>query len=152
MRKLSLPVAGGEAPARVDAARRQLGGRAQSDDGVGDLVGFADERGQARVGVVLFVAGDDLSVWTPTSGIVRPLHRSETAPADTVVPADLAAVAEAARRFARLAEGERVRYRDAGGEGEGVLVEKCRFGALIARSDGSIVAVGFARVGLADSN
>ena len=36
--------------------------------------------------------------------------------------------------------------RDGESEGVGKLVEKCRFGAVVARDDGSLVAVGFARV------
>jgi hypothetical protein len=144
-RKFSLPVAGPAAPSRLDAARARLGGRAASDAGVGDLVGFVDEGGQGRLGVTLFVRGDELSVWT-SAGFVRQLPRAETRAVDAAIPADLAKVSEAARRFAQLAEGDRVACRDGESEGVGKLVEKCRFGAVVARDDGSLVAVGFARV------
>jgi hypothetical protein len=145
-RKISLPVAGPPRPTPVDAARAKLGGRERSDPGAGDLVAFTDDAAQSRLGVTLFVRGDTLFVWTP-AGFVRELPRAATQAVDAAIPAELTSIAESARAFAALNEGDRVQYRDATGVGEGTLAEKCRFGALVARDDGSVVAIGFARVG-----
>jgi len=54
------------------------------------------------------------------------------------------------RLFATLKEGQRVRFAEKDGSaGElsvGMLVEKCRYGALVAKDDGRILAVGFRRL------
>ena len=55
---------------------------------------------------------------------------------------ELAHVAEDARAFAALEEGARVVF---DGDVTGKLVEKCRWGGLVARDDGRIFAVGFRR-------
>lgn len=142
-----LPLTTGDAGIRptVDAARKKLGGRASTEAGAGDVVAFADERGLARVGVVLFVRGEDLDVWID-GGLVRRVRRRETRSPDGAVPPALAAIAIDARRFADLAEGQRVLYRHEEAVGEGALVEKCRFGTLVERADGAVIAVGFRRV------
>jgi hypothetical protein len=137
----SLPIVEVSRSPTVDAARKRLGGRGESDAGAGDLVAF----GSDQLGVVLFVKGDDLEVWID-DGLVRRLGRGATRAADAVVSKQLADIADAARAFAQLAEGARVRYRDDVRIAEGTLVEKCRFGALVERADGSIVAVGFRRL------
>jgi hypothetical protein len=54
-------------------------------------------------------------------------------------------VALDARAFADLREGQRVGYHHEGRLGEGTLVEKCRFGGLVERGDGTIVGVAFRR-------
>ncbi len=62
-------------------------------------------------------------------------------------PATLAPAAQAARRFADLAEGERVTFLAPDGRlAQGLLFEKCRFGALVARDDGAVLGVGFQRL------
>ena len=62
--------------------------------------------------------------------------------------ADSPSVAEqAVARWASLRERQFVECRGKDGAWfEAYLVEKCRFGALVAREDGSIVAVGFEAV------
>ncbi len=127
--------------------RKKLGGRAATEEGAGEVVRFVDERGGERLGVVLFVRGGDLDVWVP-GDFVRRLARGEVSPADSALPAEVAGVAADARGFGGLGEGQRVSYgtREGERESEGALVEKCRFGALIARPDGSVVGVGFRRV------
>jgi hypothetical protein len=146
-KKHSLPIADAPRSPTVDAARKRLGGRGESDPGAGDLVAFDGD----RLGVVLFARGDDLEVWID-DGLVRRVRRGETRAADAVVSKQLASIADAARAFADLAEGTRVRFRDEVRTEGGTLVEKCRFGALIEREDGSIVAVGFRRVSAAETN
>jgi hypothetical protein len=54
----------------------------------------------------------------------------------------LSEIAEDARAFAALAEGQNVMFDESI---HGRLVEKCRWGGLVARDDGRIFAVGFRR-------
>ena len=142
-----MPIADAPRSPTVDAARKRLGGRGESDPGAGDLVAFEGD----RLGVVLFVKGEDLEVWID-DGLVRRIRRGSTRAADAAISKQLSDVADVARSFANLSEGARVRYRDDVRTAEGTLVEKCRFGALIERADGSIVAVGFRRVVAGETN
>ncbi len=127
----------------VDAVRKRLGGRARSDPGVGALVTLRN----GGMGIVLFVRGDDLEVWVD-AGLVRRVQRQDTAAADGAIDRDLFEVASDARAFAELAEGDRVTFEQDGAPrpSEGVLVEKCRFGALVETSSGAVVGVGFRRI------
>ena len=62
-------------------------------------------------------------------------------------PSALSTIAADAHVFARLAEGQPVRYADdSGGLLGGKLIEKCRYGALVVRDDGAVVAVGFRKL------
>ena len=148
-RRLFLPLADGNPRANptVDAVRKRLGGRASTEPGPGELVAVASDRGAARTGVVLFVQGDDLDVWLD-GGVVRRTRRSRIAPVSEVseVGEALLSIAHAARIFAALAEGQRVQYSHEDGVGEGALVEKCRFGALVERGDGTVLGIGFRRL------
>jgi hypothetical protein len=145
-KRLFLPLAvGATARPTVDAVRRRLGGRASTEAGAGEVVNFHDERGHLRTGVVVFVRGDDLDVWLE-GDLVRRQRRAEVRPADGVMPEAVVAVARDALGFARLSEGQRVRYHSGEGLGEGALVEKCRFGALVERADRAVLGVGFRRV------
>jgi hypothetical protein len=142
-----LPVAG--PPPSLDAVRRRLGGRAATDAGAGDLV-RVELAGTEKVGVVLFALGDEVQVWLDTGlprGLVKRTRRELTLPHEGPPPSELASVADDARVFGSLREGERVRYQPAPGTfGEGTLVEKCRFGGLLVRDDGVVVGVGFRRL------
>jgi len=146
-RRFSLPISLGarSRPPTVDEVRKRLGGRASTDTGAGELVYLSTERGIERVGVVLFARGDELDVCVE-SGVVRRIKRASTRPADTTVSEELLSMACDARAFAALRENQRVLYSHASGTGEGVLVEKCRFGALIERSDGAVIGASFRRV------
>lgn len=144
-RKFSLPLADAAPKPTVDAMRKRLGGRASTEAGAGDPVVIAGEGGIERPGVVLFVRGEDLDVWTE-DGFVRRTRRSQTRPLRTALSKDLASIAGDAKVFGGLHEGERVRYQEDSGLCEGILIEKCRFGALIERDDHSIVGVGFRRM------
>jgi len=152
-RKLSLPLTltAARLPT-VDVVRKRLGGRASTEDGAGELVTMITERGLERLGVVLFVRGEELDVWTD-GGVVRRARREALRPApSTGSPLDddarkrLLAVAREAQGFAALAEGQQVNYHHERGVGEGTLVEKCRFGGLVQRADGAVLAVGFRRL------
>jgi len=154
-RKLFLPLTpSGARPPTVDAVRKRLGGRASTEPGAGELVSLVTERGIERVGVVLFVRGEDLDVWTD-GDVVRRARRASLRPpppgpederADAALRRELLAVACDARSFAELNEGQRVEYQHEDGIGEGTLVEKCRFGGLIQRADGAVIGAGFRRI------
>jgi hypothetical protein len=146
-RKLSLPLFSPPSAAlpTVDAMRKQLGGRASTEPGAGDAVTLVTDGGARMTGVVLFVRGEDLDVWVEHN-MVRRARRASTAPLDAPLPRDLAPIAADVRVFAELSEGQRVRYLDGDRVGEGTLVEKCRFGALIERDDGKLLGLGFRRL------
>jgi hypothetical protein len=145
--RLSLPMifADAKAPPNVDVIRKRLGGRTSTEAGAGELVSLPVAKGSSKVGVVLHVKGDELDVWVD-AGLVRRTLRARTGPAFGTAPAELTAVARDARVFAALQEGQRVRYEHEEGLDEATLVEKCRFGALLLRSDGILVGVGFRRL------
>jgi hypothetical protein len=107
------------------------------------VVGLAGLDGP-RAGVVLFVRGDQLDVWLH-GDVVRRVRRLDVRPAGEEEARELLPVARDAVAFAALREGERVHYVHQGGMGEGALVEKCRFGGLVERADGTVVGVGFRR-------
>lgn len=141
-RRLFLPLAT-PAPPRlptVDAVRKRLGGRASTDPGAGEVVSLRD----ARTGVILFVRGEQVDVWLD-GDVVHRVRRADIRPAGEGAARDLLAVARDARAFAELREGQRVGFQHEGGLGEGALVEKCRFGGLVERPDGTVIGVGFRR-------
>jgi hypothetical protein len=143
-RRLFLPLASPEASTprpTVDAVRKRLGGRASTEPGAGQVVGLRD----GRTGAVVFVRGELLDIWTE-GDVVRRIRRSEALPADGVVPHEVLEVARDACAFGDLKEGQRVAFRQEGTLRDGVLVEKCRFGALVELASGVIVGVAFRRV------
>src|SRR5690242_8897491 len=106
-RRLFLPLAtpGGAARPTVDTIRKKLGGRASTEAGAGEVVSLSTERGE-RTGVVLFVRGEEIDVWTE-GDLVRRVRRAATRPVDGMVSPAVLAVAEDARVFATLREGQR---------------------------------------------
>jgi hypothetical protein len=165
-RRLRLRISPSDAgpAAGVEALRAALGGRQPDGGGTehGSLVtegALATEPGslvtvEGRPGgpvAVLFTEGDDAHLWVG-DGRVRRVNRAWVRPFEGAAPPDVAAIARELRAFASLREGERVCFltgRPADGDGRvetGELVEKCRHGALIARSDGVVLAVGFRRL------
>lgn len=146
-KRLFLPVAVGEATPRptVDTVRRRLGGRAATEPGAGGIVRFRDDRGLDRTGVIVFVRGDDLDIWLD-GDVVRRVRRGDARPADGMVAEALVAAARDAEAFAALREGQRVQFQQPSGLAEGSLVEKCRFGALVERTDRTVLGVGFRRL------
>ena len=78
---------------------------------------------------------------------LRRLKPEEVEPHEGGVDDELAKLAADARIFGLLAEGQALRYTDdRGALIGGKLIEKCRWGALIARDDGAVVAVGFRKL------
>src|SRR4051812_42689063 len=127
-RRISLPLTrdGGTSVGSpsVDIVRRKLGGRASSDPGAGDLVAISATGVDERLGVVLFAKGDEVAVWV-AEGIVRRTARAQTKSVRSATPPELSTVANDARVFGSLAEGQRVRYEpDPGHFAEGTLIEK----------------------------
>ncbi|MFO0734760.1 MAG: hypothetical protein U0270_02730 [Labilithrix sp.] len=138
----------------IDAARDRLGGRITSEDvppaglALGLVVGVGGGRGEERVvpGVVIYASRTEVHVLL--DGVrLRRVQPDSVRPYSGDVSLALSKIAGDAKLFARLAEGESVRY--AGDDGHLVtakLVEKCRWGALVAREDGAVIAVGFRKL------
>jgi len=130
----------------IDAARKQLGGRAATTADAGRVVSLDGEGGVSGVGVILYASPTEVDVWID-EGIVRRTRPEECSTFHGLVGDDLAVLAADARTFSRLREGQSVRYESRSGQtGEGALVEKCRFGALVLRDDGKLMAVGFRKL------
>lgn len=145
-RKLALPVLVPPAPMpSVDRIRKRLGGRASTESGTGDVVSFTTDGGIHQTGVVIFVRGDELDVYV-SDNVVRRIRRVSANSTDAALAPSLVGIAESARIFEGLAEGQRVRFTSDEQTHEGILVEKCRFGALVERHDGKIVGLGFQRL------
>jgi hypothetical protein len=126
--------------------RKRLGGSGQSDPGAGIVVRFVDDPGAGTLGVVLFRDGDELHVYLG-DGWLRRTTASAVAPLEVAAPDSLAAVASDARVFASLRSGDEVRYQDGSGElMAGVLLEKCRYGAIVVNEHKRMIGVGFRKL------
>lgn len=136
----------------LDDARDRLGGRTAGEspapDGAhpGRVVTVFANDGSAHVAVVVFANADEVHLLIDGKRLRRVLPGAvHTHEGD--VPSSLGKIAADAHVFARLVEGEQVRYADdSGGLLAGKLIEKCRYGALVLRDDGGIVAVGFRKL------
>ena len=143
-RRVSLPVNNPSAKrprSTIEAVRARLGGRARTDLQAGRVVCFLDT---GATGVVLFGHGDEVHVFS-NAGWVRRTTTDALTQVDEPA-ADLHEVANDVRVFAALEEGHRVRFQDLAGIAQGTLIEKCRYGALVVREDGAVVAVGFRKL------
>jgi len=136
----------------IDVARTRLGGRSDAQEiappgfAPGVIVSFALASGRRRAAVIVYAGPTEVHVLL--DGIrLRRLPPSELRLHDGATPEDLTKLAADARLFGLLCEGESVRYADdSGGLVDGKLVEKCRWGALVLRDDGAVVAVGFRKL------
>ena len=169
-KKISLPVLGrapsgaaaGRAGAKgavssgkpsLDDARSRLGGRSVDESAApidltpGRVVRIAAPNRSDVVGVIVFANASEVHLLVDGTRLRRvtphDIHAHEGP-----TPPELAKIASDALLFGRLREGQKVRYADdTGGRlQDGTLMEKCRYGALVARSDGGIVAVGFRKL------
>jgi hypothetical protein len=96
--------------------------------------------------VALYATDTEVDVWID-QGIVRRVTPDAVETFDGPVSAELGNIAADAAAFAQIREGERVDYADAAGNKlEGDLVEKCRYGGLVLRGDGKLIAVGFRKL------
>jgi len=137
----------------VDAARARLGGR--DDDkagapppglGPGAYVEAIGQSGPPQVAVVVFANADEAHVLLDGARLKK-MSFAALSPRSDEPSGVLAKISADARVFAMLVEGQAVRYADDGGTlRAGNLVEKCRYGALVLRDDGAIVAVGFRKL------
>ena len=151
--KLSLATLGfdidvGASPS-IESARDALGGRLATERGAGEIVTVSMKRGGDAHGVVVCVSGNGRDVWIGEGRFVRTSAERVTKAHRST--AELDAVASDARRFAALREGEPVRATKRDGTTvDGILAEKCRYGALVV--DGvAVLAVSFRRVVAAPS-
>jgi hypothetical protein len=156
-KKISLPVfdavvdrargAAANKKPSLEAARRRLGGSAQGETAPPPGIAAGGSVGVAgRAGVVVFANAGEVHVMVDAKHL-RKLAPGELTPFTDPIAPELAPIAADASVFAKLREGEWVRYTDdTGAAREGKLVEKCRYGGLVARADGAIVAVGFRKL------
>jgi hypothetical protein len=155
-KKLVLPVFGAteqKTPTKkpsADAARQRLGGRLEASDvggaRPGRVVSIGFPNGTRCAAVVLWCGAREAHVLL--DGIrLRRMSPSDLDAHEGAVEEELAKIAADAHLFGLLVEGDDVRYADErGGLRDGRLVEKCRWGALVLRDDGAIVAVGFRKL------
>src|SRR5690606_36493634 len=136
----------------IDTARSRLGGRAIIEDppptgfAPGVVVTFPVASGGRMPGVIVFASRSEVHVLLDG---VRPRRMTphDLAVHDGEVDPELEKLAGDARLFGLLVEGQVVRYVDDTGDlVDGKVVEKCRWGALVLRSDGAVVAVGFRKL------
>lgn len=139
-------------PQAIDLVRQRLGGRGQSEAGIGEIVELRRRDGTERTGVVLFATSEHFDIWVGAGQVLR-VPRSEIVPADGPAPRDFVVVASDARVFAGMNEGESVRFNaTTTRHDEGTLAEKCRYGAIVRRADGTLVGVGFQKLWPARGN
>lgn len=153
-RKLSLPVtqrfADSTTPPTIDGMRARLGGRLQGRPGgsfpPGTAVTVGNDAGSGRVGILLVDDGGAVDVYLER-GLVKRTAPAMVARYGGDVPEALAAVAEQARVFGSLAEGQRVHVEQGDTSGvAGVLREKCRYGGLVECDTGKMLGVGFRKL------
>jgi hypothetical protein len=153
----------------IDAARARLGGRISEVDtppagfAPGVIVTFPLGNAAARAegdtrrmsGVVVFASRNEVHVLLdgirlrrlPPSDLTIVNENGGPIIGDAQTVMELEKIAGDARLFGLLAEGQSVRYaEDSGTLVTGKVVEKCRWGALVLRDDGAVVAVGFRKL------
>ncbi len=161
-KKLTLPLlssgserATGATPAprpSIDVARARLGGKPEVDEAkgaaflCGQHVSFGAAGAERTTGIVVYASPSEVHVMLDAAR-VRRVAAGEVATEGGEPLGALATIAADVRVFSLLTEHHAVRYATASGELEGgKLVEKCRYGALVLRGDGVIVAVGFRKL------
>ncbi|MDW8251163.1 MAG: hypothetical protein RMJ98_17860, partial [Myxococcales bacterium] len=127
---------------------RQSGGRplAGRCAGIGRVVALRLQ--PERPLVVLFKEDEICHVWVG-QGRVRKVRQADLVEYEGALPPEEEAIARDILRLHTLPEGAPVAFLQSdppGVTGHGVLVERCRFGALVQASDGRRMAVGFRRL------
>lgn len=135
--------------------RNRLGGRVEGERGLvvegvtiplGAIVTIDGARGAARTGVLLTVADGSADVYLE-AGMVKRVKSELVGPLRGSPPDDLGGISESAVVFGSLSEGQDVEIERPGGQiVRAVLVEKCRYGALVELADRSLLGVGFRKV------
>jgi hypothetical protein len=141
----------------LDDARNRLGGRTTDEKpappgiGPGSIVQVIANDATKHVAVVVFANSTEIHVLIDGTRLRR-VPPAAVELNEGATPSSLSKIAADAHVFARLSEGQPVRYADdSGGLLAGKLVEKCRYGALVVRDDGAVVAVGFRKLWPASS-
>jgi hypothetical protein len=136
----------------LDDARNRLGGRTTDEEpapaGIapGRIVKVVATGGAEHIAVVVFANADEIHILVDGTKLRR-VPPAAVELFDGAAPSALSKIADDAHVFNGLAEGQPVRYADdSGGLLAGKLVEKCRYGALVVREDGAVVAVGFRKL------
>lgn len=136
----------------LDDARNRLGGRTTDEEpappGInpGRVVRVFANDGEEHVAVVVFANADEVHILIDGTRLRR-VPPSAVHAFEGTTPSSMSKIAADAHVFSRLAEGEKIRYADdKGGLLSGKLVEKCRYGALVVREDGAVIAVGFRKL------
>jgi hypothetical protein len=133
----------------LEQARRSLGGSAAECASAGRVVEVEVAPGVRKHGVVLCTMDGTVDVWFGDRSVRRsPTSHVSSADLDPSAMSDeLLSASTDARIFGGIRVGERVCYRV--GEGsvlEGTLIERCRYGGIVARDDGALLALGFRRL------
>lgn len=152
-KKVNLPVVAKPAAKKpsLDAARARLGGRSEAGPpppgfSPGLAVTFALPGGERRAAIVIYAGADEIHVLLDPLRLRR-FTSADLTPHEGALDDELTKLAADARLFGMLTEGQAIRYADdAGALVDGKLIEKCRWGALVAREDGAVVAVGFRKL------
>lgn len=134
-------------PPGVDQMRERLGGRpgAIRFAEAGSIVAVKLPDG-TRAGVVLTADESGGYVWLAEHEVRRVPRALLAEPLDPV-DESLRARSDAARAYGALEEGSEIEFAAPDGAWTpGRLLEKCRFGALVARADGKVLGVGFRSV------
>lgn len=142
----------------LEDARNRLGGRTSDEEpappGInpGRVVKVYANDGGEHLAVIVFANADEVHILIEGKRLRRvPPPAVHAYEGET--PSSLSQIAADAHVFNHLSEGQRVRYADdSGGLLAGKLVEKCRYGALVVREDGAVVAVGFRKLWPAATN
>lgn len=136
----------------LDDARNRLGGRTKDEEPApagmvpGRVVRVFANDGAEHVAVVVFANPDEVHILIDGTKLRR-VPPNAVHDFEGEAPSSVSKIAADAHVFSRLAEGEKIRYADdSGGLLAGKLVEKCRYGALVVREDGAVVAVGFRKL------
>jgi hypothetical protein len=158
MVKVSLPLVkeledpSSKAPS-IEAMRTRLGGRLDGRTltvDAGAIVDVETAGGATRTGIALFGDEARLDVLLDR-GLVRRTQRDRFRRSSAPAPPGLEKVPDLLRDLVATEEGGTVRFRsDDGSWHPAKLREKCRFGALLERADGTVMGVGWGRLAIGD--
>jgi hypothetical protein len=135
----------------LEAARRKLGGRSitPSARSPGALVEATLQDGVRHSGILLWASTGSCDVWFDDQ-LARRARSEAVVSSARSTPDSLIRIEAEVRMFSALAEGDRVRWERVAGVTEGLIVEKCRYGAIVVTRSARVVAVGFRKLWPAD--
>jgi hypothetical protein len=136
----------GEGKATLERMRQRLGGpRDETVDTRPHEGGVSSYQGQIVLVLHEDVPRGRVDLWLGESKAVR-AATDELSPPPPDVPTELQRLASDLRIFLALVPDSRVTFlTGAGVLRQGKLIERCRFGGLVALDDGTVLGVGFAR-------